>query len=101
MKFKSMASLLTLSFTLLTAIPVVAAEAQPAKLTHLARHHRAACRVTCRRAAFGMSIERRPIVQDQSPPNTSKDDWPHNMILDSFRSHELSNAGKIAAAYVI
>jgi hypothetical protein len=47
------------------------------------------------------AIERRPTAQYQSPPAAPKDDWPANMILDSFRSHEVSSAGKIAAPYVI
>jgi hypothetical protein len=45
--------------------------------------------------------ERRPTAQYQSPPPAPKDDWPANMILDSFRSHEVSSAGKMAASYFI
>jgi hypothetical protein len=51
--------------------------------------------------ANGPAIERRPTVQYQSPPAAPKDDWPANMILDSFRSHEVSSAGKMVATYVI
>ena len=49
----------------------------------------------------GPVVERRPTVQYQSPPAAPKDDWPANMILDSFRSHDVSSAGKMAATYVI
>jgi len=51
--------------------------------------------------ASSPAIERRPAAQYQSPPVAPKDDWPANMILDSFRSREASSAGKMAAAYVI
>ena len=51
--------------------------------------------------ANGPAIERRPTAQYQSPPAAPKDDWPANMILDSFRSHDVSSAGKMAATYVI
>ena len=51
--------------------------------------------------ANGPAIERRPTAQYQSPPAAPKDDWPANMILDSFRSHEVSSAGTMAATYVI
>ena len=51
--------------------------------------------------ANGPAIERRPTAQYQSPPAAPKDDWPANMILDSFRSHEVSSAGKMAASYFI
>jgi hypothetical protein len=103
MKFKSMASLLALSFAVLTAVPAPAAQAaHPAKLTrHLVRHRAAECRVVCRKTVFGPAIERRPTAQYQSPPAAPKDDWPANMILDSFRSHEVSGVGKMAAPYVI
>src|ERR1700759_4938557 len=46
--------------------------------------------------ANGPAVERRPTVQYQSPPTVLKDDWPANMILDSFRSHEVSGAGRMA-----
>jgi len=102
MKFKSIASLLALSFVVLTSVPVLAAQtAHPAKLTRSARHKGAACRVACRQAVFGTCIEREPGVQDRSLPKTPKDDWPANMILDSFRSYVASNAGKMVAPYAI
>jgi hypothetical protein len=49
----------------------------------------------------GPAIERRPTAQYQSPPAAPKDDWPANMILDSFRSHEVSGPGTMPATYVI
>jgi hypothetical protein len=51
--------------------------------------------------ANGPAAEGRPTVQYQSPPAAPKDDWPANMILDSFRSREVSGAGRMAATYVI
>jgi hypothetical protein len=53
------------------------------------------------KTVFGPAIERRPTAQYQSPPAAPKDDWPANMILDSFRSREMSSAGKMAVSYVI
>jgi len=100
MKFISIASLL--AFVVLTSVPVLAAQiAHPAKLTRSARHKGAACRVACRQAVFGTCIEREPGVQDRSLPKAPKDDWPANMILDSFRSYVASNVGKMAAPYAI
>ena len=102
MKFISIASLLALSFVVLTSVPVLAAQiAHPAKLTRSARHKGAACRVACRQAVFGTCIERESGVQDRSLPKAPKDDWPANMILDSFRSYVASNVGKMAAPYAI
>lgn len=98
MKFKSIAGLLALSFVVLTSVPVLAAQtAHRAKLTRSARHRDAACR----QAVFGTRIEREPGVQDRSLPKAPKDDWPANMILDSFRSYVASNAGKMVAPYTI
>jgi hypothetical protein len=58
-KFKSIVGLLALSFVVPTGVPVSAAQpAHPAKLTHrLVRHNDTACRVVCRQAVFGTSIE--------------------------------------------
>jgi hypothetical protein len=50
---------------------------------------------------LGPPIERRPTAQYQSPPAAPKDDWPANMILDSFQSREMSSAGTMAAPFVI
>jgi hypothetical protein len=97
MKLKSMASLLALSFAVLTAVPAQAAH----PTCHLGRHRAAACRVACRQTVFGTAIERRPTAQCQPLPAAPKDDWPADMILDSFQSHELSSAGKIPALYAI
>jgi hypothetical protein len=99
MKFRLIVGLLALSLVVPTVVPVRAAQAaHPVKLTRrLARHRDAACRQT----VFGMGVEGRRAVQDQSRPAAPKDDWPANMILDSFRSHEASNAEKMATPYVI
>jgi hypothetical protein len=48
-----------------------------------------------------LAIERRPTAQYQNPAAAPKDDWPANMILDSFRSHQASSVGKMTAPYVI
>jgi hypothetical protein len=48
-----------------------------------------------------MGVEGRRAVQDQTPPGVMKDDWPNNMILDSFRSREATNAAEMTAPYVI
>jgi hypothetical protein len=99
MKFKLIIGLLALSFAISAGVPVGAAQAaHRAKLTRrLARHREAPCRQT----VFGMGAEGRRAVQDQSRPAAPKDDWPANMILDSFRSHQVSNAEKMATPYVI
>jgi hypothetical protein len=100
MKLKSMASLLALSFAVLTAVPTPAAQAAH-PTCHLGRHRAAACRVARRQTVFGTAIERRPTAQYQPPPAAPKNDWPADMILDSFQSHELSSAGKMPAPYAI
>jgi hypothetical protein len=99
MKFRLTVGLLALSLAVPTVIPVRAAQAaHPAKLSRRWARHREA---PCRQTVFGMGAEGRRAVQDQSRSGIIKDDWPANMILDSFRSHEVSNAAKMAAAYVI
>ena len=102
MNCKSIASLLALSFVVLTSVPVLASQtARPAKLTRSARHKDAARRVTRRQAVIGTCIETEPGVQERSLPKMPKDDWPANMILDSFRSYVASNAGKMLAPNAI
>jgi hypothetical protein len=102
MKFKSIASLLALSFVGLTNVPVLAAQtAHPVKLTRSARREDTACRLACGQAVLGTCIKRAPGVQDRVLPKAPKDDWPANMILDSFRSYVASNAGNMAAPYAI
>jgi hypothetical protein len=98
MKFKLIAGLFALSFLVSTGIPVGAAQAAHwAKFTrHLVRHSDAA-----RRQTVFEGIDRARAAHDQSRPTAPKDDWPANMILDSFRSHDVSNAERMASPYVI
>jgi hypothetical protein len=63
--------------------------------------HHAYVRTHSLNRGMPLAIERRPTAQYQSPPAAPRDDWPANMILDSFRSHEVSSAGKMAAPYII
>jgi hypothetical protein len=98
MKVRLIVGLLALSLVVPTVVPVRAAQAHPVKLSRRWARHREA---PCRQTVFGMGVEGRRAVQDQSRPGVLKDDWPNNMILDSFRSHEVSNAEKMTAAYVI
>jgi len=88
---------------LLTTLLLVSAFA-----THASAHtrayktsHHAVVRTHSLNRGMPLAIERRPTAQYQSPPAAPKDDWPANMILDSFRSHQASSAGKMAASYVI
>lgn len=99
MKFRLIVGLLALSLVVPTVVPVRAAQAaHPIKLSRRWARHREA---PCRQTVFGMGAEGRRAVQDQGRPGVLKDDWPANMILDSFRSHQVSNADKMATPYVI
>ena len=63
--------------------------------------HHAYLRTHSLNRGMPLAVQRRPTAQYQNPAAAPKDDWPANMILDSFRSREASSAGKMAAAYVI
>ena len=96
MKFKSIATLLALSFVVLTGVPAFATKAaHPANCSRSFQHKDAGCR----EAVFGTCIKKESSAQLRSLPKAPQDDWPANMILDNFQTHAESAAGKMVPTY--
>jgi hypothetical protein len=92
MKFKSIATLLALSFVVSTGVPAFATKAaHPANRSRSFQHNDAACRETI----FRTCIERESGAQRGSLPKAPQDDWSANMILDNFQTHAEPAAGKM------